>query len=281
MWFYRHRPDLKPEVSEAQQHIFDTGHEIGGLAQGYFPSGVEITEEYYEIDKAIKSTETAVGKGERFIFEATACSPDGAFSRIDILKKVNGSDAWDLIEVKASTEVKDYHIHDITFQRYAFANAGYKIRNSILMHVNNQYVRSGELNVNELFNLEDCTGFVMDVLPGIKGELRNLIQIVNKNQEPSVDIGDHPRVALDAGRAHHPRTEQPDRTDDEQEVEEDVHAAREDEPVEDVVTQWVVASGGGGVSTESGGSASTRVETTSGSDGSHRFGPHVDLRQGQ
>ncbi|MFC1578246.1 DUF2779 domain-containing protein [Thermodesulfobacteriota bacterium] len=203
LWFYRHRPDLKPEVSEAQQHIFDTGHEIGELAQEYFPSGIEITEEYYEIDKAIKSTEEAVSKGEKFIFEATACSPDGAYSRIDIFKKVKGSDAWDLIEVKASTGVKDYQVHDIAFQRYAFVNAGYKIRKSILMHVNNQYVRSGELNVDELFNLEDCTDLMNDLLPGIKGELRNLIQILKKNQEPSIEIGDHCHDPFDCDYIHH------------------------------------------------------------------------------
>ena len=121
LWYYRHRPDLKPEITEAQQHLFDTGHEIGELAKEYFKGGVEITAEYYEIDKAIGSTEDAIRQGEDVIFEATALSSDGAFSRIDILKKINGTNAWDLIEVKASTGVRDYHLDDITFQRYAFA----------------------------------------------------------------------------------------------------------------------------------------------------------------
>lgn len=203
LWFFRHRPNLKPEITEAQQHLFDTGHEVGELAKQYFKGGIEIEAEYYEIDKAIESTDDVIRQGKDIIFEATALSPDGAFSKIDILKKVKGSDAWDLIEVKASTGVKDYHLDDITFQRYAFANAGYGIRKSILMHVNNEYVRTGELNVNELFTLKDCTEVVQEKITEIDGNLKNLIQVVNSDAEPVVDIGDHCNCPFECDYIHH------------------------------------------------------------------------------
>lgn len=160
LWLYRHRPDLKPEISENLHHLFDTGHEVGSLTQEYFGNGVEITEEYFEIDKAIESTKKAIVQGGEVIFEAIACSKDGAYSGIDILKKVKGSEAWDLIKVKASTGVKDYHYDDMALQRYAFIGAGYKIRKSILMYLNDEYVRSGELDIKQLFKLEDCTDTV-------------------------------------------------------------------------------------------------------------------------
>ena len=89
LWLYRHRPDLAPEISEGQQYIFDTGNEVGKLAQKYFEDGVEMDEEYYKVDQAIDSTEKAVSQGKGIIFEATASSDDGAFSRIDIFRKVN------------------------------------------------------------------------------------------------------------------------------------------------------------------------------------------------
>jgi len=88
LWYYRYRRDLAPEISESLQFIFDIGHEVGELAQKYFKGGIEIKEEYYEIDKAIKSTKRAAKKGVKIIFEATASSRDGVYSRIDILKKV-------------------------------------------------------------------------------------------------------------------------------------------------------------------------------------------------
>jgi len=74
LWLYRNRKDLAQEVSEGRQFIFDTGHEVGELAQKYFGEGIEITEPYYKINQAIQSTNQAVGQGKALIFEATASS---------------------------------------------------------------------------------------------------------------------------------------------------------------------------------------------------------------
>jgi len=167
LWPYRNRSDLRPDISAAQQYIFDMGHEIGELAKGYFGSGLEIDTPYYAIDKAIELTQAAIARGKDTLFEATACSPDGAFSRIDILKQDPKSGAWDLIEVKASTAVKDYHISDMALQRYAFCGAGFNVGDSVLMYPNNQYVKSGELDVKQLFTLEDCTASVIEEMKAV------------------------------------------------------------------------------------------------------------------
>ena len=135
LWYYRHRPDLMPDIPATKQHMFDTGHEVGILAQGYFNNGIEITDKYNQIDQAIDSTEKAVAAGYSAIFEATACSDDGAYSRIDILKKVGSSGQWDLIEVKMSTSVKDYHYDDMTLQRYTFEQAGYDVRKAGILQI--------------------------------------------------------------------------------------------------------------------------------------------------
>jgi len=191
LWYYRHRRDLAPEISESQQFIFDIGHEVGELAQKYFKGGIEITGEFYEIDKAIKSTKRAVKQGAKVIFEASASSRDGVYSRIDILKKVRGSDRWDMIEVKSSTGVKEYHIDDLAVQKYAFTNAGYKIRKSILMHLNKYYERFGELDLKELFDLEDCTRLVNNKMDEVRINVKDLIKLVNKRKEPVMETGDH------------------------------------------------------------------------------------------
>ncbi len=191
LWYYRHRPDLTPEISDSQQALFDTGHEVGALAQQYFKKGAEITEEYYAVDQAVAATQKAVADGHTHIFEATAASPDGAFSKIDILKKVGKSDAWDLIEVKAATGVKEYHLDDMALQRFAFIGAGYNIRRSILMHINNEYVRSGDLDLKALFTLEDCTKEVKGRLSGVGDTVAALLKALNRKKEPAIDPGDH------------------------------------------------------------------------------------------
>lgn len=191
LWLYRNRKDLAPVISEGQQFIFDSGHEVGLLAQRYFGAGIEITEPYYKIKQAIDSTTKAVSQGADLIFEASACSESGAYSRIDIFKKVAGTDSWDLIEVKSSSGVKDYHIDDMALQRHAFTGAGYRIRKSILMHVNNRYVRSGQLDLRDLFTLEDCTGIVKDKLAQVGAKVADLIKLINSRSEPEIEIGGH------------------------------------------------------------------------------------------
>jgi hypothetical protein len=203
LWFYRHRRDLYPEIPEAKQRLFDSGHEVGELAQTYFENGIEITEKYYQIDSAIASTLQAASHGYEAIFEATACSMDGAYSRIDILNKADRFDQWDLVEVKQSTGIKDYHLDDMALQRYAFQGAGYQIRSSILMHVNNQYIRRGELDPKNLFALQDCTAMVEGILPLIPGHVADLLEILNSSIEPDIDIGEHCKKPFECDYVYH------------------------------------------------------------------------------
>jgi len=203
LWYYRHRRDLYPEIPESKQRLFDSGHEVGQLAQTYFENGIEITEKYYQIDKAIASTMRAVNHGYAAVFEATACSRDGAYSRIDILNKVAGSEEWDLVEVKQSTGIKDYHLDDMALQRYAFQGAGYQIRSSILMHVNNQYVRRGQLDPRGLFTLQDCTQWVENRLAHIPGTVTDLLDILNTAVEPDIEIGEHCKDPFECDYTHH------------------------------------------------------------------------------
>jgi hypothetical protein len=190
LWLYRHRPELKPDISMAQQHLFDMGHEIGLLAQRYFGQGCEIHAQYYEIDRAVDLTAEAVDNGEKVIFEASACSPDGAYSRIDILKK-NRHGIWDLIEVKGSTGIKDYHLDDMALQRYAFSNSGFNIEKSFLMHINNAYVRNGALDLKQLFTLEDCTGEVRNRMRNVQADLARMMESLNSPVEPEWEVGGH------------------------------------------------------------------------------------------
>jgi hypothetical protein len=71
------------------------------------------------------------------------------------------------------------------------------------MHVNNEYARTGELNVNELFTLEDCTEIVQEKITEIDGNLKNIIQVVNSDAEPVIDIGDHCNCPFECEYIHH------------------------------------------------------------------------------
>lgn len=191
LWFYRHRKDLAPEVTPDKQDLFDTGEKIGRLAMQYFGGGAEVTNQYWDIEGAANATQQYIADGENIIFEATAIHPvDGCYSRIDILKRVEGSaDEWDLIEVKSSTGVKDYHLDDMSFQYHVFHAAGYKIRSCHMMVLDNSYVRHGEIDPLKLFMIEDISAEVFSKQAEVNDVTGQLSYILERKQEPDIAIG--------------------------------------------------------------------------------------------
>lgn len=114
---------------------------------------------------------------------------DGTYSRIDILRKVESTDMWDMIEVKGSTSVKDYHIDDMAFQYRSFTGAGYNINKCLVMVIDNEYVRHGDIEPNKLFRLEDVTRVVLGKQAEIERNLAGLSVIMQSSEEPVVKIG--------------------------------------------------------------------------------------------
>jgi Domain of unknown function(DUF2779) len=190
LWYYRYRKDLKTEIDSATQMRFDVGYEVGLLAQRYFSSGVKITEKYWDISKAEQMTKQLIAAGHEIIFEATALHPiNGSYGRIDILRKVPNADTWDLVEVKSSTGKKEYHIDDMAFQYQVFNRAGYEINDCILMLLDTEYVRHGDITPSQLFRLESVHDEVLAKQNEIATTSSELIRTLNRDQEPMVDIG--------------------------------------------------------------------------------------------
>jgi hypothetical protein len=77
-------------------------------------------------------------KARQPLFEAGfVCN--GGFARVDILNPV-GQAAWDIIEVKSSTEAKDVSLLDLAFQAFVYSGAGLRLRRCCLMHVDQKRV---------------------------------------------------------------------------------------------------------------------------------------------
>jgi len=54
LWFRYNAKDQIPQPDEAQQAVFDQGHEVGKLAQQLFPGGIEIDTTPGNCDGAIR-----------------------------------------------------------------------------------------------------------------------------------------------------------------------------------------------------------------------------------
>lgn len=184
LWTVFHEPENMPEVSKSMQHRFDQGHLVGQLAKSLFKDGIDIpTEDFKE---NLKSSKELLIK-RKPLFEP-AFSVNNLYSRADILNPVGGLE-WDIIEVKSSTEVKDEHIKDISFQKYTYEECGIKIRKCFLMCINNEYVKDGEIDPKKLFKIEDVTKEVNEEMDGIKERIEDMFSIIDSKNCPSVKIG--------------------------------------------------------------------------------------------
>jgi hypothetical protein len=204
LWLYRHRKDLYPKVSAATQATFDYGNEVGILAQSYFPGGIEVISDHWDIGKAEKLTKQYIASGREVIYEATAIHPeDGSHSRIDILQKVPNTDRWNLIEVKSSTSEKAYHVDDLSLQYYVFTHAGYDIDKCLLMVIDNTYIRHGDIDSQRLFKLIEITDKVKKNQAHIVDEVNALIQMLEIKIEPDEKIGSRCNSPFECGYKDH------------------------------------------------------------------------------
>jgi hypothetical protein len=188
LWMKLHERDAFPPVSEQQQAIFDQGHEIGAMAKGLYPGGIEVAEGIYRHDEALKAT-LAVLSQRKPLYEP-AFAHNGGFVRVDILNPC-GDDAWEIIEVKSGTKVKKVNLLDVAFQKYVCEGAGLKIMACSVMHINTDYVREGEVDPKELLIANEVSGKIEDLAAKIPQRLEELKKIASESECPDVAIGPH------------------------------------------------------------------------------------------
>ncbi len=131
LWLEALEPHRATALTPAQQRIIDQGGEVGQYARQQFPVGQLILGNGIE---AVQATQDEIATGATCPFEA-AFSFDGLFIHCDILHKVSAT-AWELLEVKSSSKVKDEHHWDVAVQKYVLSGVGLSIGLTKLMHIN-------------------------------------------------------------------------------------------------------------------------------------------------
>jgi hypothetical protein len=188
LWYAYNAKDQIPEPDAAQQAIFDQGHEVGALAKSLYPGGMEVSAGVTDFEQVLRQSLMAA-KARKPLFEAGFVH-SGGFARVDILNPV-GRDAWDIIEVKSSTEVKDVNLLDLAFQAFVYNGAGLNIRRCYLMHVSRHYVRPGPVDPKKFFKLVDVTKDVSGLSRDIEPQLEDMFRTIRRKQEPDIQIGPH------------------------------------------------------------------------------------------
>jgi hypothetical protein len=195
LWTQYNDKDLIPPIDPGTQYVFDMGHTVGDLAKQLYPDGLEVpgSNDRPDLDATVAATR-ALLQLRRPIFEASFLSdePDGRrYLRADVLVPV-ADGAWDLVEVKSSTRVKDINVWDVAFQAGALENAGLKLNRLFLMHVDTSYVRQGPVEPKLLFQSDDITDRARALMPRVPEMFARYAAEI-RGARPEVPIGPHCR----------------------------------------------------------------------------------------
>ena len=156
--------------------IMQQGTAVGKLAHSLFPNGRMATKHW------MQPTLTPTTWFE------VPVTIDDLTIRIDVLRP-NG-DAWDLIEVKSSSKVKNKHIDDVAFQKYVCGKAGIKIKDVYLMHIDTSYVREHDIELDKLFTMVNVNDHV-NTYENIESNIQLVRETLESKIEPVAYPGCH------------------------------------------------------------------------------------------
>ena len=179
LWLQVNQPDAVPKPDARTQHLFDQGHLVQEFAEKLFPDGVRVPESSFRgsIDHTLKML-----KEGRPFFEAGILA-DNIYSRIDVFRPADDG-SGDIIEVKSSTRVKDENVHDVSFQKLCCEKRGLSINRCYLMHINNKYVKHGEIDPLRLFLMEDISEQVAEAAIGIEDRVDTMLALMKSKAPP-------------------------------------------------------------------------------------------------
>ena len=162
--------------------ILDNGTKVGDLARNLFGDYILINFDT-NFKNMLDETEKYLANKPNIICEASF-SYDGNFCSVDILK--NDIDGVEIYEVKSSTEISNIYIEDVSYQTWVLKKCGLNVKNSYIVHINNQYIKNGEFNINEFFKIVDVSKSIdLDMIEKKAYELK---KIINNKEEPKIDL---------------------------------------------------------------------------------------------
>ncbi|WP_458454639.1 DUF2779 domain-containing protein [Methanobrevibacter sp.] len=170
LWLEKYKPECA--AVKKNESIVGNGRKVGELAKGLFGDYHDIP--YNEdLTVMIEKTSKLMQDKPNIITEASFSYEDN-FCSVDILK--NDSDGVEIYEVKSATEIKPYYLDDVAYQYFVLSNLGITVKKVSILYLNNDtYIRGKELDINQLFNVEDVTFEALEK----QDEVRDNIDIIN------------------------------------------------------------------------------------------------------
>ena len=177
------------ELSEMQKAIFKRGTNVGEIAQNLFPGGVIAAQgDPPNYEKALKRTKELINQGAKIIYEV-AFMFNEVLSIADIVVMEKGGAR--IFEVKSSTSISQTYLNDAALQYYVISSLGIRIKDFSIIYINNQYVRKGKLELEELFTIESVLELILPLQKAVKEYVEKFKNLLLRRKMPDIEIGEH------------------------------------------------------------------------------------------
>src|SRR3990167_9986763 len=182
LWLKKYDKDKLPAPDAELQALFDEGTLFESYAEKLFPKAVKLGykndgefsgTKYYGLPELTKSE---LEKKTKVLMQGRL-EIENITSIFDVLERV-GENVFDLYEIKSSTSVKPEHIPDLAFQTIVLESAGLSVRNMFVLHVNNKYIRKGEIDPTLISEKTDVTEEVREIIEETKENIQKAFEIL-------------------------------------------------------------------------------------------------------
>lgn len=189
IYLHKKRPFLRDKLSAQQRAKFDRGSRVGELARDLFPGGVNLAPKApSQYQQMVAKTTEAINAGQEIIYEASF-QYDRVLVILDILVKKNGK--YYAYEVKSSKSISSTYLMDAALQYYVIQNSGLSLSDISIIHINPDYSRNEQLDLNELFSTQSVKKEVLERQGEVINEISLAKNAITLKKSPDIDIGEH------------------------------------------------------------------------------------------
>jgi hypothetical protein len=149
LWAAKHDRLDKVEPNDFDQMMMDQGRDVEALAVEF-----------------LRRWAARHHPGAELRFQMPVSEPQ-YFARLDAALYDPDQDVWDIIEIKSASSVKKEHLYDSAFQRLVVAG-NLPLRHSYIVHINKDYRRNGEIDLDTLFVVVNADAETELLLPEVQ-----------------------------------------------------------------------------------------------------------------
>ena len=210
LWLKVYKPD-EATVDAGVEARFESGNVVGDLAMQLFGDFKEVTtykeDGSLDLNKMAELTRQYMDEGVENICEASFIG-EGGYCAVDILHKEKGG--WAIYEVKSSSFPEfdgqsarlEKYAPDIAYQKWLMTQCGINVTGTYLVCLNSNYVRQGELDIQQLFVTVDLHELVENEYLKVPARVSQAMKVINDETEPDLDLYRHRYRKLRAWVCH-------------------------------------------------------------------------------